>query len=95
MSELIKIIDEWKDRNGQPADAVIARLIGVAPQTLDSWRSRGIRAVPRKMEPLRALAELVGLDYTDVIVQAVAVDVGLRDEMPPYEWPEKRRRWGA
>ena len=93
MSELLRIIDEWKDRTGQPSDASIARAMGMPPQTLDSWRSRGMKAVPRNLEPLRRLAELTGLDYTDVIVQAVAVDVGLRDEMPEWHWPE--RRWGT
>jgi hypothetical protein len=93
MSEVLRIIDGWKDRHGQPSDASIARTLGMAPQTLSSWRERGIKAVPRNMDPLRRLADLTGLDYEDVIVQAVAVDVGLRDDMPAYLWPE--RRWGT
>lgn len=86
MSELAKIIGGYKDRHGQPSDASIARAIGVAPQTLDSWLNRGMKTVPRNMEPLRALAHLVGLDYR-VIVDAVAVDIGLLDEMTEYHWP--------
>ena len=91
MSELLRIIDEWKDRNGQPSDASIARAMGMPPQTLGAWRDRGIKAVPRNLEPLRRLSYITGLDYTDVIVQAVAVDVGLRDEMPEWHWPERGR----
>lgn len=89
MSELFKIIDEWKDRNGGPSDASIARVIGVSDQTFNSWRKRGFRTTPRNLDPFRRLAAHVGLDYNDVIVQAIAVDVGLRDDMPPYQWPER------
>lgn len=88
MSELGKIIEGYKDRHGQPSDASIARAIGVAPQTLDSWLNRGMKTVPRNKEPLRELAQLVGLDHS-VIVNAVAVDIGLIDEMPAYTWPER------
>lgn len=90
MSELAKIIDGYKDRHGQPSDASIARAIGVAPQTLDSWLNRGMRSVPRNTKPLRELARLVGLDYR-IIVNAVAVDIGLLDDMPPYRWPDLGR----
>lgn len=91
MSELGKIIDGYKDRHGQPSDASIARAIKVAPQTLDSWLNRGMKTVPRNKEPLRKLAQLVGLDYR-IIVDAVAVDIGLLDAMPPYRWPGEERR---
>jgi transcriptional regulator with XRE-family HTH domain len=94
MSELARIIDGYKDRHGQPSDASIARAIGVAPQTLDSWLNRGMKSVPRNKEPLRRLAQLVGLDYR-VIVDAVAVDIGLVDEMPPYGWPGDAAEEGA
>ena len=90
MSELGKIIEGYKDRHGQPSDASIARAIGVAPQTLDSWLNRGMRTVPRNKEPLRELSQLVGLDYR-VIVDAIAVDIGLLDEMTAYEWPARER----
>ena len=32
MSELLRIVDDYKDRHGQPSDASIARAIGVAPR---------------------------------------------------------------
>lgn len=93
MSELAKIIQGYRDRHGQPSMASIARAIGTKPQTVDSWLNRGMRTIPRNTEPLRELAKLTGLDYR-IIVDAVAVDVGLLDEMPAYEWPERRRGVG-
>lgn len=94
MTELGKIIEGHRDRHGHPPYASIARAIGVPPQTLDSWRNRGMRTIPRNTEPLRALAREVGLDYL-VIAQAVAVDVGLIDEMPAYRWPDRWERRGS
>lgn len=88
MSELVKIIDGYKDRHGQPSDASIARAIGVPSQTLDTWRHRGMKTAPQNKAPLRQLAKLVGLDY-NVIAQAVAVDIGLMDQMPAYRWPDE------
>ena len=93
MSELVGIIDGYKDRHGQPSDASIARAIGVPAQTLDSWRNRGIKAAPRNNEPLRKLARLTGLDYS-IVATAVAVDIGLMDEMPAYSWPGEERGTG-
>lgn len=91
MSELGKIIEGYRDRHGRPPVASIARAIDVAPQTVDSWLNRGMKTSPRNTEPLRKLARLVGLPYA-VIAQAVAVDIGLADEMPAYHWPDDGRR---
>lgn len=90
MSELMKIIDGYKDRHGQPPDASVARAIGVPAKTLDSWRNRGMKTVPKNKEPLRQLARLVGLDYR-IIAAAIMVDIGLVDEMVPYSWPDDGR----
>lgn len=81
MSELLRIIDDWKDRHGQPSDASIARAIGVAPQTISSWRKRGIKEPPAR-ETLRSLAQYMHLPYEDYVLQAALVDAGWRDEMP-------------
>lgn len=94
MSELGKIIEAYRDRHGRPPEASIARAIGVPPQTVNSWLVRGMKTAPRNLEPLRELARLVGLPY-NVIAQAVAVDIGLMDEMPPYRWPDEGRKRGA
>lgn len=94
VSELMKILDGYRDRHGQPSWASIARSIGVVPQTLDTWRHRGMKTYPRNLEPFRNLADLVGLDYK-VIIDAIAFDVGLADQRPEYRWPEAREVKGA
>lgn len=94
MSEVGKIIEGYRDRHGHPPYASIARAIDVQPQTLDSWRNRGMKTAPRDLEPFRRLAEFVQLDY-DIIGAAIAVDIGMMDNMPPYEWPEDKRKRGA
>lgn len=79
MSKLLAIIDAYKDAHGQPSDASIARAIGVAPQTISSWRKRGIREVPDKKN-LENLARLTGVPYWPTLLQAVMVDTGLISE---------------
>lgn len=88
MSRLLAIIDEYKDAHGAPSDSSIARAIGVAPQTISSWRQRGIRQLPDR-ETLRALAELTRVDYVTEIVPAVLLDIGYMTE------DEARRERGA
>lgn len=83
MSRLIALIDDYKDRHGQPSDASIARAIGVAPQTVNSWRKRGIRDVPDR-DSLRKLAALLRVDYERVVLRAVLMDLGW---IEPEEWP--------
>jgi DNA-binding XRE family transcriptional regulator len=84
MSELVRLIDDYRDAHGQPSDASIARAIGIAPQTLNSWRKRGIRELPQP-ETLRAMARLFRLPYEDVVLAAAEVDAGWRDHMPTPE----------
>ena len=74
MSRLVDLIDDYKDRHGQPSDASIARAIGIAPQTLNSWRKRGIRELPAA-ETLRRLAGFIGV-ADDVTFYAAGVDAG-------------------
>jgi transcriptional regulator with XRE-family HTH domain len=75
MSRLLAIIDEYKDAHGAPSDSSIARAIGIKPQTISSWRKRGIKQPPQ-VETLRALARLTGEDYETVVLRAVLIDVG-------------------
>lgn len=84
MTRLLAIIDDYKDRHGQPADAAVARAIGIKPQTINSWRRRGIKQPPAT-DTLRRLATLVGVDYETVVLRAVLIDVGMMD--PPSEEP--------
>lgn len=80
MSRLIALIDEYKDTHGHPSDSSIARAIGAAPQTISSWRTRGIKAPPDD-DTLRALAKFIGKDYRSVVLDAALRDSGLlRDE---------------
>lgn len=81
MSRLVEIIDAYKDQHGQPSDSSVARAIGVKPQTLSSWRTRGLKEPPAR-ESLRKLAALAGVDYEDVVLRAALVDAGWVDEQP-------------
>lgn len=82
MSYLLALIDDYKDRHGNPSDSSIARAIGAAPQTLNSWRHRGIKALPNP-ELLRNLAAVLHEDYETVVLRAAMVDAGWMD--PPGE----------
>lgn len=75
MSHLLAIVDAYKDAHGQPSDSAVARAIGVKPQTLSSWRTRGIKEPPAR-EALRALARLTRLDYESVVLRAALLDAG-------------------
>lgn len=78
MSELVSMIDEYKDRVGGPSDASIGRAIGVARQTISSWRRRGIHDLPER-STLIALADLLGRDYVSQVLPAVLRDTGYID----------------
>ena len=79
MSHLLAIIDEYKDAHGGPSDSSIARAIGAAPQTISSWRRRGIRQLPDR-ELLMALARVTRRDYRTEIIPAVMQDIGYLPE---------------
>jgi transposase-like protein len=79
MSRLVAIIDAYKDQHGQPSDSSVARAIGVKPQTLSSWRKRGLKEPPAR-DALRELARITRLDYETVILRAVLLDVGWIEE---------------
>ena len=83
MSKLLVILDHYKDTHGQPSDASIARAVGIAPQTISSWRKRGIRELPAR-ETLMALADFMRVPYHEVLT-AVLVDIGYMDEKPQAE----------
>ena len=79
MSRLLKLVDEYKDAHGAPSDSSIARAIGVAPQTVSSWRKRGIKQLPER-DTLLALARLLQVDYESVVLRAVLLDIGWLEE---------------
>lgn len=74
VSELLALIDQWKDAHGQPSDASIARAIGASRQTLSSWRTRGVRELPDQ-DTLENLAAFLHLDYISVVLPAVLRDI--------------------
>jgi transcriptional regulator with XRE-family HTH domain len=82
VSQLLALIDEYKDTHGAPSDSSIARAIGVAPQTISSWRKRGIKEPPAR-DALWRLAELLSLDYESVVLRAAIVDSGWLDPPKP------------
>lgn len=75
MSHLLRLIDDYKDAHGQPSDSSIARAIGVAPQTISSWRKRGIKEPPARAT-MEKLARLTRLDYETVVLRAALLDAG-------------------
>lgn len=74
MSRLTDLIDTFRDANGGRSDASIARQAGIAPQTISSWRRRGLKELP-KQEILRGLASVLGVEE-DVVFYAAGVDTG-------------------
>lgn len=89
MSQLVAIIDDYKDRTGQPSDASISRAIGVARQTVSSWRRRGLRELPDRGS-LVELAHLTGRDYESVILRAALLDTGWLEHPKPEPLDEGR-----
>ena len=60
-------------------DAEFARRMGVSPQTLNSWKKRGVRQLPAR-DKLEAVAELTRNTYSHVL-DAALVDAGYRGEL--------------
>lgn len=89
MSRLIALIDEYKDTHGAPSDASIARAIGVKPQTVSSWRTRGIKEPP-SVETMRKLAAFIGKDFEHVVLRASLLDAGWLSEEPTTPEGENR-----
>lgn len=60
-------------------DAEFARRMHVSPQTLNSWKKRGVRQLPSR-DKLDAVAELTRNSYAHVL-DAALVDAGYKDEL--------------
>lgn len=78
MSELLRLIDAWKDAHGQPSDASISRAISGSDKTLNAWRKRGFKELPEKAT-LRKLAAFLNVSY-ETVVLAAARDAGYLDD---------------
>lgn len=91
MSRLVDLIDAYRDAHGSPSEASVARAIGAAPQTVNSWRNRGIRELP-EVEIMQRLATYLGVPYRTVL-EAALVDAkyASTEEYPAPEAPEPVR----
>lgn len=76
MGNLWAIVQAHIDRYGV-LEAELARRIGTKPQTLNSWKNRGVRALPSR-QLLLSLAEVTGTPYVDVL-EAALLDIGYLD----------------
>lgn len=85
MSKLLAIIDAYKDTHGKPSDASIARAIDVAPQTISSWRKRGIKELPDSAT-LRNLAAFVGVPHLTVLCAALIDTDRMKESELPESW---------
>ena len=74
MSELLAIIDDYRDRHGQPSDSSIARAAGITRQRISLWRKEGVRSMPDP-ETLRGLARALHVSE-ETVVLAAARDAG-------------------
>ncbi len=91
MSELVRMIDEWRDAHGQPSDSSISRAISSngSTKTLSAWRNRGIKSFPEK-ETLQKLAVFLNVPL-ETVVTAAARDAGyLPAERAPEPPPPER-----
>jgi transcriptional regulator with XRE-family HTH domain len=75
-----------------PSIRQIARKIGVSPTTVSDWRR--LRALPSK-ENLRALAELTGTPYEQILDAALRDTGYLQDAAPRPMTPEEKELWLA
>lgn len=73
---LIAIVQAHMDRYGV-SEAEVARRIGASPATVNTWRNGELRRPPRRSY-LKGLADLSGVDYTDVLIAAL-IDTGYID----------------
>ena len=72
------IIQQYIDsREYPPSESRVAERIGIGRSTLHNWKAGNVK-MPR-VEHLRALAELTGIDYEDVLTAAYR-DAGALDE---------------
>lgn len=87
MSLLVSLIDDYRDAHGQPSEASIARAVGVAPQTLNSWRQRGLKEPPA-VDTMRRLADFLRVDYVTVVLRAALIDSGWMDDDEAWPGPD-------
>lgn len=81
MGELYGIIQRHLDRYGV-REAALARLMGTSSQTVNSWKTRGVRQLPTR-PLLEAVARETRTPY-EVVLRAALLDTGyLQAEVTP------------
>lgn len=80
MSQLHDIIQRHMDEFGV-REAALARRMGTASQTINSWKTRGVKQLPARWL-LEAVARETRTPYADVL-QAALVDTGYAAEITP------------
>lgn len=73
MGELWKVIQAHLDSVGV-SEAEFSRRMDSSPQTLNSWKRRGLKQLPDR-RLLESVASLTGVSYTDVLTAAL-IDIG-------------------
>lgn len=76
MTRLWAIVQAHLDKYGV-REAALARRMDTTPQTLNTWKKRGLKTLPAK-HLLEALARETGTPYEEVL-DAVLADIGYRD----------------
>jgi len=80
MGELYGIIQKHLDRYGV-REAALARLMGTSSQTINSWKTRGVRQLPTR-PLLEAVARETATPY-EVVLQAALIDAGYAAPVTP------------
>lgn len=70
MSQIWEIVQAHIDAYG-PSEAEVARRMGTSPQTLNSWKKRGLRKLP-DAHLLLGLARVTQTPYEDVLRAALS-----------------------
>lgn len=96
MSEILRIIEEYKDAHGQPADAAVARALGLSPQALNSLKRRGgLHSLQGDQYSwLGQLAIITHLPY-QYVLDCALYDIGLLLEKPRRPGTDQARERGA
>lgn len=95
MSQLIALIDEYRDAHGAPPSSSVARAADIAPQTISAWRRKGLRELPDQ-DILERLAAFIRVDF-EVVRDAALVDIGwmTHEEFDQRHHDHQQRRAGA
>lgn len=80
VGHLYAIVQRHIDNYGV-REAELARRVGTSPQTINSWKNRGVRALPSRAILLK-LAEVTRTAYADVL-EAALTDTGYIEPAAP------------